>query len=211
MSKSIKDWNSQSKGSYNAVKITNEINGLTLHFKYDADTQHGIETQFCEQGELTYVAESYFRSSMKLLSEVDKINVSNNDKSNYYLTFYFLPAMFCFRHYVELKMKIVFLDLKKDKFIIKHDLHFLRENIEQCGFSKHCFDEAIELIDYYEQGHDEFFRYLLTKDFVFTTDISILHGLKNKIEKIYYSIEHWSSQYFSYRLMKELLENGTKE
>ena len=211
MSKSIKQWNTQNKGSYNAVKISNEISGITLHFEYDADTQHGIETQFCEQGELTYVAESYFRSSIKLLSYVDKISDFNDDKSNYNLTFYFLPAMFCFRHYVELKMKIVYLDLKKDKFIVKHDLHFLRENIEQSGFTKHCFDEAIELIDSYEQGHDEFFRYLLTKDFVFTTDVSILRGLKKRIEQIYYSIEHWSSLYFSNQLIREFLKNEIAE
>ena len=184
MSKRIKDWNSQNKGIYNAVKVSKEMNGITLHFQYETTSLNGVETQFDEFGELTYVAESYFRSSIKLLSDVDKISDSKDTKLNYKLSFYFLPAMFCFRHYVELKMKITYLNLTKDKFIVNHDLHFLRQNIEQQGFVNHCFDEAIELIDSYEQGHDEFFRYLLSKDFVFTKEISILNGVKNKIEKI---------------------------
>lgn len=113
MGKKAKKWNTQNKGIFNAVKITNKPEGTILQFEYDATTKSGVETQFCELGELTYVAESYFRSSIKLLSEVEKIDITKDDKYNYNLSFYFLPAMFCFRHYVELKMKIVYLDIKR--------------------------------------------------------------------------------------------------
>ena len=199
----IKKWNTQNEGKYNAVKITNIPDGTVLQFEYEVVTGMGIKTQFCELGELTYVAESYFRSSMKLLSNVDEINNSKDVKTNYNLSFYFLPAMFCFRHYVELKMKIIYLDLKKDKFIVAHDLHFLRDEIEALGLTKHCFDDAIALIDSYENGQDEFFRYLLSKDFVFTKDIKIPYHLKNKIENIYFTIEQYSSNYFSNELIRE--------
>ena len=209
MGSSIKKWETQNKGWYNAVKIINKPDATVLQFEYKATTQKGVETQFCELGELTYVAESYFRSSIKLLSEVEKIDITKDYKYNYNLSFYFLPAMFCFRHYVELKMKIVYLDIKKDEFIFNHELQCLRDKIESLGFTKHCFDDAIALIDSYEKGQVEFFRYLLGKDCVFTKTFDIQKGLKEKIKNIHDSIEYWSSLYFSNKLIKECLNNET--
>lgn len=205
MGSNIKKWETQNKGWFNAVKITNKLDATVLQFEYDATTKKGVETQFCELGELTYVAESYFRSSLKLLSEVEKIDITKEDKHNYNLSFYFLPAMFCFRHYVELKMKIVYLDIKKDEFIFNHELQYLREKIESLGFTKHCFDDAIALIDSYEKGQVEFFRYLLGKDCVFKKSFSIQKGLNEKIKNIYLSIEHWSSLYFSNKILRDYL------
>ena len=98
MGSNIKKWKTQNKGGYNAVKIINRPDATVLQFEYDATTKKGVETQFCELGELTYVVESYFRSAIKLLSEVEKIDITKEDKNNYNLSFYFLPAMFCFRH-----------------------------------------------------------------------------------------------------------------
>ena len=207
MREKIKQWRTQNKGWYNAVKITNKPDTTVLQFEYDATTKEGIETQFCELGELTYVAESYFRSSLKLLSEVDKIDITKEEKYNYNLSFYFLPAMFCFRHYVELKMKIVYLDIKKDEFIFNHELQYLRDKIESLGFTKHCFDDAIALIDSYEKGQVEFFRYLLGQDCIFTKDFDIPKGLKDKIKNIHDNIEYWSSLYFSHKQIRECFDS----
>ena len=72
MGSNIKKWETQNKGGYNAVKIINSPDATVLQFEYDATTKKGVETQFCELGELTYVTESYFRSAIKLLSDIVK-------------------------------------------------------------------------------------------------------------------------------------------
>ena len=72
MREKIKQWHTQNKGWYNAVKIINSPDATVLQFEYDATTKKGVETQFCELGELTYVTESYFRSAIKLLSDIVK-------------------------------------------------------------------------------------------------------------------------------------------
>ena len=207
MSKKKNDWVSQEKGHYNMVKISRNETGTFLNFEYDLTNDEMVETQFCEIGELSYVAESYFRSAIQLISKVDEIESETEIKKQYNLSFYFLPAMFCFRHYVELKLKIIFLQMKKDKFYITHNLKEMKDEIENMGFTKHCFDEAIELIDSYENGQVELFRYLLNKtNNEFTNEIKIQHKTKEKMLKFYRQIEYYTNIYFGHKFIEEILK-----
>ena len=74
---------------HEVLQLLHKVPATVLQFEYYATTKKGVETQFCELGELTYVAESYFRSAIKLLSEVEKIDITKDDKYNYNLSFYF--------------------------------------------------------------------------------------------------------------------------
>ncbi len=207
MSKKKNDWISQEKGQLNMVKLTKDETGASLHFEYDIKNGNSSETQFSEIGELSYVAESYFRSAIHLISKVDEIENQSDVKKQYNLSFYFLPAMFCFRHYVEMKLKIVFLRMKKDKFFIIHNLNEMKDEIENMGFTKNCFNEAIEFIESYEKGQVEFFRYLLNKSNVFTKEFKIENKLKEKMVSIYKQIEYYSSLFFAQKLIKDVLKN----
>lgn len=207
MSKKKNDWVSQDKGEYNLVKLVKDKTGTSLHFEYDIQNNGTNETQFSEIGELSYVAESYFKSAIYLISKVDDIEHETDTKKQYNLSFYFLPAMFCFRHYVEMKLKIVFLRMKKDKFFIIHNLNDMKDEIENMGFTKNCFKEAIDFIETYEKGQVEFFRYLLDKSNVFTKEFKIKNKMKEKMVKIYEHIEYYSNLFFAQAFIKDCLDS----
>ena len=66
MGSNIKKWETQNKGIYNAVKITNKQNSTAFQFEYDASTRKGVETQFCELGELTQKTKIQNKRSEKM-------------------------------------------------------------------------------------------------------------------------------------------------
>lgn len=197
-----KKWITQDKGQYNMVNLQKDEEGTSLNFEYEIINGGKFETQFSEVGELSYVAESYFKSAIQLISKVDDIENKTEIKKQYDLSFYFLPAMFCFRHYIELKLKIIFLRIKKDQFYLTHDLNEIKNEIENMGFTKHCFDKAIEFINSYEKGQVEFFRYLLDTANKFTKDIKIKNKTKEKMMEFYMQIEHYTNLYFAHEFLK---------
>lgn len=159
----------------------NEVN---FCFRFDLE-QYNLKN-FSEITELNFVAESYAHACLTLLNEVNKYSLeSPNNKKRIY---HYLPAMFCFRHYLELRLKCLYMDLTKESFSMEHPLPKLLEEVKNAGYNMDSFDKAVEYISNLEKNDDSYFRYLISKSFKSVDKLTIpVHEfakVKNWINKI---------------------------
>ncbi len=168
----------------------NEAN-FSFRFKLD---QYNLKN-FSEITELNFVAESYARACLTLLKEVNKYNLGNQTSINKKRIYRYLPAMFCFRHYLELRLKCLYMDLTKESFSMEHSLSKLLEEVKNAGFNMDSFDKAVEYISNLEKNDDSYFRYLISKSFKSVDKLTIpVHEfakVNNWINKIEIDYNHF--------------------
>lgn len=152
---------------------------------------------FSEITLLNFVAKSYANSCLTLFKKLTEYNPQEtNSIKNESISYRYLPAMFTFRHYLELRLKTLYMVLKKQSFNFDHNLSALLGELKESGFNSNVFDEPIKFIENYEKGNDEYFRYLITKNFQCTKKLEIpmfqfdkIKSIIQDIEKVYDEIE----------------------
>lgn len=145
-------------GFYN---ITLKPDKVEYNFRIGSGTQES----FSEKNVLNFVARSYKESCLNLL-----VQMKHYKKDNEKLAMLYLPAMFCFRHYLELELKLLYMDWHNEEFWNTHDLNSLLEDLEKnntCDMG--AFRAPIDYITQLEQINNkqtvEFFRYLIDPQF----------------------------------------------
>lgn len=131
--------------------------------------------------EFKFVVDSYFESAFTLLNEVEKYVLADNFNKKKICLLKYLPAFFCFRHYVELKLKYLFMKDTGCSFNTKeHTLSNLLEELKnETGTSYAVFDRAITYIEKQEkivgnQKQTAYSRYLVDTNFNFSKNILIV-------------------------------------
>lgn len=154
---------------YEISKISDEV---ILNFKINKKNNKGkIEECFSEIEVINFVANSYKNSCLKLLQEMKKYRTQNDWESTQNFIYNYLPAMFDFRHYLELKMKLLYMDWHNESFHKEHKLSDLLANLEKVTKQSFLiFREPINYIENIEKSLNglpcvEYFRYLIDKDF----------------------------------------------
>lgn len=145
---------------------------------------------FSEITLLNFVTKSYANSCLTLFKKLTEYNPKDLDNiKNTNIAYRYLPAMFTFRHYIELRLKTLYMILAKQSFTFNHNLSALLKEVKEAGFDKNVFDEPIKFIDKYEKHNDEHFRYLITKEFQCTKKLEIPMFQFDKIKKFIQDIE----------------------
>ena len=140
---------------------------------------------------LDYTIKSYFYSAIILAEKL--LHYDFDDRNTYYNNFLYLPMMFSFRQYVELKMKYLYTYCYEKSFPNTHVLSELRDNLKDTEFygifGGNSSIDVCEFIDNLEKA-PEYFRYILDKNCQGVTEISI--DIKTAEKVIYYcrEIEH---------------------
>lgn len=117
-----------------------------------------------------FVTNSYKNSCLRLLKEMSRYKCNKDQKSVIDYMHYYLPAMFCFRHYLELKLKYLYMVWCKKSFYMGHSLNNLLSELEDESHTEFSFfEEPIEYINMLESAitssQEEYCRYLIDKDF----------------------------------------------
>lgn len=170
-----------------SIEYIGELEKLTIHF---LGTQTNKKIGSSILAVLPFLIDSYKNSCLQLLHTLKQhIPFNEAKKSKYYATFY-LPAMFCFRHYVELKLKYLYAYYGQKTFETNHNLRSLASDLNKV-YPNNLFDSVVDYIDslerFFPEGKtdDTYFRYLVDKNFVVENSLEI--SLQN-IEKVEFFI-----------------------
>ena len=158
------------------VRITHVNSNRSYSFcndKINIDFYDKKET-FSEYSTLGYVVESYKNSCLLLVQKLEESKNCSEDRIKYLSTLY-LPVMFCFRHYLELKLKQLYIWYYGESFITDNDGHKLNKLLKDLQKDKNVkFEILRRAIDFIEE-HEKFsfngekdasyFRYLINKKF----------------------------------------------
>ena len=167
-----------------------------------------------ELTEFKFVVDSYFESCFVLLTEVEKYATSDGFKDKKRCLLKYLPAVFCFRHYIELKIKYLYMQHTGKSFNTnEHSLSvLLKELQEDSGLDYAIFNSSISYISEIEkidnnERFDAFSRYLVDRNFNFSKKLSIvlddIKRMKRSLVEIEGRIEEREqSQWFS-NLLKQ--------
>ncbi len=110
-----------------------------------------------------FVAQSYAESCLTLLQRVDNYVISDSNLKKHSCALRYFPAMFCFRHYLELKLKYLYMRLTDKEFDTNsHKLSELLNEVKHEGFKYNVFDEPVKYVEDIEEGPD-YFRYIMNK------------------------------------------------
>lgn len=177
MSKQLKPRKNLSEIGTGFYRVTKKSDKVIYAFRTKVKSlNNAIQENFSEKNVLYFVARSYKDSCLKLLQQMKSYD--NNITLSENLALLYLPAMFCFRHYLELQLKLLYMDWHKEEYCDSHDLNLLLENLEKnntCNMS--VFKEPIEYITKLEQINGksavEFFRYLINREFECKESIEI--------------------------------------
>lgn len=190
MNKKIKTRDKLKEYGYGgAYQYTLNDEEFIIDFKVDAGFAYG----FSEITLLNYVAESYRNSTLTLLRKVNKIADCNESKSTYEIAKYsygYIPAMFCFRHYLELKLKSLYMTINRMQFnSVTHDLTELfseiKTKIQMLHIDSIWIENAVKYVDLIEKKNQYHFRYYIDKKFKPTTQIIISYKtILDELEKI---------------------------
>ncbi len=146
-----------------------------------------VEIDFCDNAKgipseimaLRFVTKSYFDSCIVLLNEVEKYSFSNNIENTQKCIFKFLPAFFCYRHYIELKLKCLYMEETGEYFGTVHKLTSLLEALEKkTGRDFSIFRYSIAFVEQNEKKIgdaelDSYSRYLVNKIYSFAQNLTI--------------------------------------
>lgn len=155
-----------------------------------------VPESFSEKTVLGFVTRSYADSCITLLDKMRKYKDAKTNTSKDYCAYRYLPAMFCFRHYLELKLKFLYLYYHNESFDTScHSLKGLLEDLKKNStFLSDVFDEPIAYISELEKfepnGKVEAscLRYLISNDFKCKEHLEIpmfeLDKIKNFILRI---------------------------
>lgn len=169
---------------------------------------------FSEKSVLNFVAQSYANSCLTLFHRVeeykdtDKYSIMDNCALRY------LPAMFCFRHYIELKLKYLYMCYANEEYNSNtHNLSTLLQELKGKGFPSNVFDLPIEYIKEREcftsidDGNDSFFRYLIDKDMKCKEHLNIPMFEFDKIKTYILDIEYHTRLMLTNKFIRETIEN----
>ncbi len=129
--------------------------------------------------ELKFVVDSYFESCCVLLQQVKKYQHAKNFQTQKKYILKYLPAFFCFRHYVELKMKYLYMLYTRNTCPTTHDLTNLKTQLcDATGCRFDIFSKAISFIERNEHVDEnarcvEYSRYLADRNFNFANSVSV--------------------------------------
>ncbi len=155
----------------------------------------------------SFVSNSYMSGCLKLFSQMEKMECSDIIKNEL-----FLPAMFCFRHYIELRLKFIYARTKKTTTDeVKqlagkngHKLQSLLQAIKGKGVNTTVFDEPIKFINTYENNEVEYFRYMIDKNFQSYNELKEILNYYKKIREYILSIERFIENYYTNEFLMDL-------
>lgn len=146
--------------------------------------------------EFKFVVDSYFESCFILLIEVEKYLSAENIKEKRLSLLKYLPAVFCFRHYIELKLKFLYMKHTGTSFNSNtHDLSVLLKELQNVsGLEYAIFNNSISYIEKMEKTVNNtnfvaFSRYLVDNQFNFQKNINIVLKDVKKIKQNLIEIE----------------------
>lgn len=148
---------------YQALKYEFREDWFTLNLCFKGGMDFGEEDieNFSEEMVFGYLATSYANSCLTLISILENYNTTEDLIVKRNIASHFLPAMFCFRQYVELKLKELYVNIKKELPNFNHDIESLKNAIEnELDFNIIAFNEALDFIKAKEKKSQTFFRYL---------------------------------------------------
>ena len=196
-------------GRFERYCATYNQNSIDLTFRIN-DKQLNKQT-FSEVALLNFVAKSYAESSLTLLKYVneykfeDSYFIKNNRSARY------LPAMFCFRHYIELKLKCIYMTLTGTQFNTnEHSLSKLLEEIKEAGFELNVFNEPISFIENIENDDTSYFRYLISSKFDCVDKLNIPMFQFDKIKNYILEIEFCCSMFLGNKMLKNRYKENNK-
>lgn len=174
------------------LRIEGDNNKAIIHFKNEGSNNPSSEFQVLE-----FVINSYKTSCITLLNELKRYTQLENVKDKITMLQYYLPAMFCFRHYIELKLKYLYMYYNHETFnSSSHNLQVLLDQLKKKNESPYkIFDDAIEFLKQYEKfvpngnNFDSYFRYLFDKQFNREEKLTIPIAEISKIENYILEIE----------------------
>jgi len=149
---------------------------------------------FSEINILNFVADSYKCSCLTLFLKLrEYVNVKTL-AGTIYCAYRYLPAMFCFRHYIELRLKCFYMKQNREfcEVCNGHNLTEICNKIKEKGFSLKAIKQAIEYVNNIEKNDETFFRYLISPSYNCSKNIKIemleydkIRGIITEIEKEY--------------------------
>lgn len=190
----------QERGLAGAIHKTYSTDKITVDFNFVDNTILGNIENFSEKTVINFVANSYYKSCLTLLAEVKKYVPTDKYNKMDACAFRYLPAMFCFRHYVELKLKLLYMHYANESFnVLCHTLSDLLNELKAKGFSLDVFDEPISYVESLEKiknsqvNGDSYFRYLIDKHMVCQESLEIPMFEYSKIKNYITDIEHYTN------------------
>ena len=188
----------QERGVEGAIHRTYYKDRVVVDFRFSDDNFRTNTENFSEKAVIDFVAKSYYKSCLTLLNQLNNYKYSDKYRLMDECSYMYLPAMFCFRHYIELKLKYLYMIYANESFNVKsHCLQDLLDELKDKGFKHNVFDEPVKYIESLEnipnsQQHssDFYFRYLVDRDIVCqeTLEIPILEC--KKIQQYILDIEY---------------------
>lgn len=144
---------------------------------------------------LDFVALSYAESCLTLLKRLNEYNDEDSISANESRAYRYLPAMFCFRHYLESRLKYLYTEITRTQPNSQYGLTDLLNVVKQNGFSLSIFDEPIKFIDQIEKNRVEHFRYLITKKFTDADELEVPDLVFDKVKDHITNIERQCKRY----------------
>ena len=184
------------KGIVGAMALYYEEDKMTIDF-CPSNNLLGLDGEsFSEKTVFDFVAKSYASSCLTLLNRMKEYHNTEDYTIRNQCSYRFLPAMFCFRHYIELKLKHLYLYYHKEEYMETHNLRKLSEDLKKDNlFNMGVFDEPIEYIEKIEKfipnGKVDvtYFRFLANNNFQFQKKLELPFGDIEKIENYIKEIE----------------------
>lgn len=144
---------------------------------------------------LDFVAVSYAESCLTLIKRIKEYDDEDSLSTNEARAYRYLPAMFCFQHYLESRLKYLYLTITRKQADSNYDLTDFLNAIKQYGFSLNVFDEPIKFIDQIEKNRVEYFRHLLAEKFAGADQLEIPNYEFDKIKGYITNIEKQCKTY----------------
>ncbi len=158
------------------------------------------DEQFSEKTVMNFIVQSYASSCLTLLNQMKTYKESKTHKSMNDCAMLYFPAMFCFRHYIELKLKYLYMCYTDKPFKANtHDLSFLHGELVKAGFKHNVFKKPLQYIEDREfymdiKDSDAFvFRYLIKQDFKCKEKLIIPMFEFDTIQTFITDIEHYTN------------------
>lgn len=174
---------------------------------------------FSEYSTLCFVAESYKNSCLLLVEKLEESKNCSVGRIKYLSTLY-LPAMFCFRHYLELKLKQLYIWYYGESFITDKDGHKLNkllkdlqkdENVKFEILSKAIgFIEEHEKFSFNGEKDASYFRYLIDKNFESEKSLTFSLNYIDKIKLYLTELDFRINQIMQNDWLHSILKNNDK-
>jgi len=185
-------------GYSGAMGLHYSENEMWIDFRLDYDPLGiSVPESFSEKTVLDFVTRSYADSCLTLLDRMSKYKDAEDYTSKNNCAYRYLPAMFCFRHYLELKLKCLYLYFHNESFDTNcHTLQKLLDDLKKnSAFQSDVFDEPIayisEIEKYEPNGKVEAscLRYLVSNEFKCKEHLRIPMFELAKVRKFILQIE----------------------